>query len=43
VVGDYEIWPGKRLIDSSPEERLMTAATWSFEMQESRLAYMGLG
>jgi hypothetical protein len=42
VVGDYEIWPGKRLIDSTAEERLMTAATWSFEMQESRLAYMGL-
>jgi hypothetical protein len=43
VIGDYEIWPGKRLVDTSAEERLMTAATWSFEMQESRLAYMGLG
>jgi hypothetical protein len=42
VIGDYEVWPGKRLIDSTPEERLMTAATWSFEMQECRLAYMGL-
>jgi hypothetical protein len=42
VIGDYEIWPGKRLIDSTAEERLMTAASWSFEMQESRLAYMGL-
>jgi hypothetical protein len=42
LVGDYEIWPGRRLIDSTAEERLVTAATWSFEMQESRLAYMGL-
>ena len=42
VVGDYEIWPGRRLVDSTPEERLMTAATWSEEMQDSRLAYMGL-
>jgi len=41
-IGDYEIWPGRRLIDSRPEERLATAATWSYEMQESRLAYMGL-
>jgi hypothetical protein len=43
VVGDYEIWPGRRLIDTTPEERLLTAATWSQEMQDSRLAYMGLG
>jgi hypothetical protein len=42
VVGDYEIWKGRRLIDTSPEERLMTANTWSREMQDSRLRYMGL-
>ncbi len=42
VVGDYEIEPGKRLLDTTPDERLMMAATWSLEMQESRLAYMGL-
>jgi hypothetical protein len=42
VVGDYELEPGKRLIDSTPEQRLMMAATWSMQMQESRLAYMGL-
>ena len=42
-IGDYEIWPGRRLIDTTPEERLMTATTWSSEMQDSRLAYMGLG
>lgn len=43
IVGDYELAPGKRLIDSTPEERLMMAATWSMELQDSRLAAMGLG
>jgi len=43
IVGDYELVPGKRLIDSTPEERLMMAATWSMELQDSRLAAMGLG
>jgi hypothetical protein len=42
VIGDYEVWDGRRLIDTTPEERLMAGATWSLEMQESRLAYMGL-
>ena len=42
VVGDYEIWPGKRLIDTTPEDRLVAAQTWSMEMQNSRLQYMGL-
>lgn len=43
VVGDYELVPGKRLIDSTPDERLMMAATWSMELQDSRLSAMGLG
>lgn len=43
VVGDHELAPGKRLVDSTPEERLMMAATWSMQMQDSRLAAMGLG
>ena len=43
VLGDYELEPGVRLLDSTPEQRLMLAATWSLQMQESRLAYMGLG
>lgn len=42
VVGDYEIWDGRRLADTSPEERLDAANTWSAEMQDSRLRYMGL-
>ena len=43
VIGDYELAPGRRLIDTTPEERLMMAATWSMELQDSRLAAMGLG
>jgi hypothetical protein len=41
-VGDYEIAPGRRLIDTTPEERLTMAIEWSMSMQDSRLAYMGL-
>jgi hypothetical protein len=29
-------------VDTTPEERLTTALQWSLEMQDSRLAYMGL-
>jgi len=43
VLGDYELAPGQRLVDSTPEERLMMAATWSLQMQDSRLSAMGLG
>jgi hypothetical protein len=42
VVGDYEIWPGKRLIDSTPDERQAAAEGWSDEMKRKRLKYMGL-
>jgi hypothetical protein len=42
VVGDYEIWPGRRLVDTTPEERTATAERWSAEMKASRLAYIGL-
>jgi hypothetical protein len=42
AVGDYEIFPGRRLLDTSPEERLLMAMEWSRKVQESRLAYMGL-
>jgi hypothetical protein len=42
IVGDYEIWPGRRLIDTTAEERLLTALDWSQTMQQTRLEYMGL-
>lgn len=41
-IGDYEIFPHRRLVDSSPEERLMMALKWSQEIQVRRLTYMGL-
>jgi hypothetical protein len=40
--GDYEIWEGRRLLDTTPDERLEAANRWSREMQDSRLTYMGL-
>jgi hypothetical protein len=42
LVGDYEIWPGRRLVDTTPEERLATADRWSVELKESRLRHIGL-
>jgi hypothetical protein len=42
LLADYEIADGRRLLDTTAEERMTMAATWSLEMQESRLAYMGL-
>jgi hypothetical protein len=42
LAGDYEIWPGKRLVDTTAEERLGAAHEWSMEMQNNRLQYMGL-
>jgi hypothetical protein len=42
VVGDYEVWDGRRLVDTTAEERLETVLRWSNETQESRLEYMGL-
>lgn len=42
IVGDYEIWPGTRLIDTTAEQRLLTALEWSAAMREARLRYIGL-
>jgi len=42
LLADYEIIDGRRLLDTTAEERMTMAATWSLEMQESRLDYMGL-
>lgn len=43
LVGDYEVWPGRRLVDTTPEERQAKAEEWSREMRASRLEYIGLG
>lgn len=42
VVGDYEIVPGRRLLDTTVDERLTMAVGWSTRLQQQRLAYMGL-
>lgn len=42
VVGDYEIWPGRRLIDTTADERQETAHQWSTEMKAARLRSMDL-
>ncbi|MFJ2829007.1 VlmB-like protein [Streptomyces sp. NPDC087263] len=41
-IGDYEIWPGVRMLDTTPDQRYDMAERWTDEMAESRMAYMGL-
>lgn len=41
-VGDYEIWPGVRMLDTTPEQRYDMAEQWTDEMAEARMRYMGL-
>ena len=42
LLGDYEVWPGRRLVDTTIEERMSTGQEWAQRMQRSRLAHMGL-
>lgn len=42
LLGDYEVWPGRRLVDTTADERIATAHEWADRMQRQRLAYMGL-
>jgi hypothetical protein len=42
VVGDYEIWSGRRMLDTTAEERLQTGQEWAGNMQRTRLEQMGL-
>lgn len=42
LLAEYEVWPGRRLLDTTPEERYDTAERWTDTMAESRMAYMGL-
>ncbi len=42
IVGDYEIWPGRRMLDTTPDERYDTVERWTDEMAEARMAHMGL-
>ncbi|GHE15587.1 VlmB-like protein [Streptomyces alanosinicus] len=42
LIGDYEVWPGTRLLDTEAEERYSMAERWTDKMAAARLAYMGL-
>ncbi|MGI5136420.1 MULTISPECIES: VlmB-like protein [unclassified Streptomyces] len=42
LIGDYEVWPGVRLLDTTPEQRYDMAERWTDEMAASRMVYMGL-
>lgn len=42
LLADYELLPGRRLLDTTPHERLGIAARWSDAMRRQRLTYMGL-
>lgn len=42
ILGDYELVPGRRLVDTSIEERLGIQMQWSHQMQVTRMGYMGL-
>ncbi|MEU2506625.1 VlmB-like protein [Streptomyces sp. NPDC007863] len=42
LLGDYEAWPGRRLKDTTPQERMETGQDWAHRMQRTRLAFMGL-
>lgn len=41
-IGDYEIFPGRPLVETTAEERLLMALKWSQTVQAQRLEYMGL-
>jgi hypothetical protein len=41
-IGDYEIWPGVRMLDTTPDQRYDMAERWTEQMAEVRMAYMGL-
>lgn len=42
LIADYEVWPGQRLLDTTPESRYDTAEQWTDEMAKIRLDYMGI-
>jgi hypothetical protein len=42
IVGDYEIWLDRRLIDTTPVERHLTAHQWPEDVEASRPRHMGL-
>jgi alkylation response protein AidB-like acyl-CoA dehydrogenase len=43
IVGDYEIWPGRRLVDTTPQERIQKASEITNAVHRTRVTDMGLG
>ncbi|MFE0044541.1 ferritin family protein [Streptomyces albireticuli] len=42
LIGEYELWPGVRMVDTTPAQRYAMAERWTREMSDSRMAYIGL-
>lgn len=42
LLDGYELCPGRRLLDTTPDERYALAEQWTDEMAQVRMAYMGL-
>lgn len=42
LIGDYEVWPGVRLLDTTADQRYDMAEQWTDEMADVRMKYMGL-
>jgi hypothetical protein len=42
LLQEYELFEGRRMIDTTPEERWDLAARWNDDLAEARLAYMGI-
>jgi hypothetical protein len=42
LLGDYEVFPGRRLLDTTAIERYDLAERWSDELTEARLSYMNI-
>ncbi|GLY25150.1 hypothetical protein [Micromonospora sp. NBRC 101691] len=43
TIGDYEVWDGRRLVDTTPEERIQKALEVTSTVHSTRLTDMGLG
>lgn len=43
LIGDYEVWDGRRLIDTTPQERIQKALEVTTTVHSTRLTDMGLG
>ncbi|MGW0659739.1 VlmB-like protein [Streptodolium elevatio] len=42
LLADYELWPGRKLLDTTPDERIGKTLEMTFRIHENRLKDMGL-